>query len=113
MLWEHKYMTPYGTEKFIDIKNIKVPWYYLKTTPRVEKVKKYYTYFSKHGFIDKPITIKKKTDSINILQDEYCRYLIMANEIDEYRKLHNINTYEDIPIELRMIPVKYKKEDIK
>ena len=58
-VWEHIHKQPYGTDSLIDIKNIKVSKDFLRTTPRVDKVKKYYTYFNKHGFIDKPITVKK------------------------------------------------------
>lgn len=107
-LWEYVHKIPYGTDKLIEFNQIKVPWYYLNTTPRVEKVKKYYTYFSKRGFIDKPITVRQKSKHINILHNEYCRFLIMANEIDEYCKRYNITKYEDIPETLRMIPVKYQ-----
>ena len=81
-IWEHIHKIPYGTENMIEFNHIKVPWYYLNTTPRVEKVKKYYTYFNKHGYIDKPITVRQKSKSINILHNEYCRFLIMSNEID-------------------------------
>ena len=107
MLWERIRKMPYGTEKRIDIRSIKVPWYFLQTNPRVEKVKKYYDFYNKHGYLDKPITVKYRNKSTNILHNEYIRYLIIANEIDEYRKLHNISKYEDIPRWLRTIPVRY------
>ena len=105
-VWERIHKQPYGTDSLIDIKNIKVSKDFLRTTPHVDKIKKHYEFYNKHHYLDSPITIHK-TEGVNILQNGYIRYMIAINEIDEYCKLHNIDTYESVPEYLKKVPVKY------
>lgn len=114
VIYEHIYHQPWGTQGYMELNRIKIPKYLLNSYPSDYKVKLYYKRFLKHGYLDQPITLKTKKlkngEKIVFLNNGYIRFLIAANQLDEYRKIHNIMNYYDIPEELRYVPVKFKKE---
>jgi hypothetical protein len=111
IIWEHIYREPFGTVGYMDISKIKVPKYLLNSHPSDFKVVTYYKRFLKTGYLDKPLVVKTKIlkngQKIVFLKDSYIRFLIVANEIDEFRRIHNVSDFSEIPEHLRYVPVKW------
>ena len=113
IIWEHIYREPFGTVGYMDISKIKVPKYLLNSHPSDLKVVKYYNKFLKTGYLDEPLVVKTKIlksgQKIVFLKDSYIRFLIVANEIDEFRRIHNVSDFSEIPEHLRHVPVRWAK----
>ena len=111
IIWEHICREPFGTVGYMDISKIKVPKYLLNSHPSDLKVVTYYKRFLKTGYLDKPLVVKTKIlkngQKIVFLKDSYIRFLIIANEIDEFRRIHNISNFSEIPDYLRYVPVRW------
>ena len=116
IIWEHIHHVPYESEEYIDISKVKVPKYLLNSHPSDFKVATYYKRFLKTGYLDKPLVVKTKIlkngQKIVFLKDSYIRFLIIANEINEFRRIHNISDFSEIPDYLRYVPVRWAKEKV-
>lgn len=111
IIWEHIKQQPYGTESFIDIKQITVPKYMFKTEPNDHKVKKYFKRYFRNQYLDVPITVKSKYyngEYHTILKDGYIRFLIAYNVLQTYMDTYNVK-FEEVPWQLRAVPVKWVK----
>ena len=105
---------PWGTEGYVNISRIYVPKIFLRSNPREDKIKEYYERYNKYGTIDKPLVICrnrniKNTKFLYYLKDEYIRFLILENEIDNYMNTYNCK-FKDLPDELKYVPIKYMEE---
>ena len=113
IIWEHIYREPFGTVGYMDISKIKVPKYLLNSHPSDLKVVTYYNRFLKTGYLDEPLVVKTKIlkngRKIVFLKNSYIRFLIVANEIDEFRRIHNVSDFSEIPEHLRYVPVRWAK----
>lgn len=58
--------------KTIKVSSIKVPESFLKSNPKIEKIKKIKRYVAKNGELDKPVVLYDD----NTITDNYIRYLV-------------------------------------
>lgn len=75
--YQFLYHRPYGTKDIIDIKRIIVSKEFLKSYPSPIKIRKYYDFYNDHKYFDKPIVVRKLSNSSNgrvILVDGYIRF---------------------------------------
>lgn len=105
-IWSIKHH-PANTQGYVDINCIVVSDDFLQTTPKVWKTREYYHRYFQNGFIDKPITVSKSSNSRNVeLKDGYIRFLISLNNIHRYQEEFNC-TYNQVPDRFKFVPVQW------
>jgi hypothetical protein len=102
---------PLGTQNFIEVDKVYIPHNLFATEPKDYKVIEYYNRYSKYGVIDKPLLVSKNKNPKGkydvFLQDGYIRFLIVKNEIREFKSIHKKDKCE-LPNCLKYIPIRYK-----
>ena len=66
--------------KIVALDDIIIKEEFANSTVRESKLNRIRSYYSEHGYIDKPITINRK----NVLWDGYARYLVLKENNEKY-----------------------------